>query len=81
MKFLGDNYVKVGDGKWRSIDGQRQFRVKPDDYSFNGNGHGMGMPNIPGKPHIHLEFLQPTSSGNFSVIKNVHIPLELGGIP
>lgn len=28
-KFLGDNFVKVGEGKWRSLDGTRQFRITP----------------------------------------------------
>lgn len=26
---LGDNFVKVGEGKWRSLDGTRQFRITP----------------------------------------------------
>ena len=73
-KFLGGEYVKVGPGKWRSIDGLRQFRVGPDDYS---GGHGMGMPTVLNTPHVHFEFLRPTGAGNFKVIKNVHVPLEL----
>ncbi|VYT90763.1 hypothetical protein [Metakosakonia massiliensis] len=76
-KFLGDDAVKVGPGKWRSKDGKRQFRVKPDDYSYDGTGHGMGAPNVPGKSHVHFEFLQPTNSGNFTVIKNIHIALNI----
>ena len=78
-KFLGEDSVKVDKGKWRSLDGQRQFRVKPDDYSFDGSGHGMGKPPVKGKPHVHFEFLKPTESGNFSVQKNVHVPLNIKG--
>jgi hypothetical protein len=56
--------------------GARQFRVVPEDYSWNGMGHGMGMPNVPGQPHVHIEFLRSTSNGNFVVVKNVHIPIQ-----
>ena len=70
--FLGDDYVKVGPGKWRSLDGTRQFRVKPADYLGE---HGIGQPQVPNIPHLHLEFL--TRSGNrFRVARNIHIPLE-----
>ncbi|MFL9669499.1 RHS repeat-associated core domain-containing protein [Variovorax sp. AB1(2024)] len=77
-KFLGDEMVKVGPGKWRSIDGTRQFRVGPSDYS---GGHGMGSPNVPNTPHVHFEFLSPKinngqPTGNFLVTKNVHVPLD-----
>jgi len=73
-KFLGEQFVKVDDGKWRSIDGTRQFRVTPSD--FNG-AHGMGFPTVPNTPHVHFEFLKPTGSGkNFRVVKNVHVPLK-----
>lgn len=76
-KFLGDEMVKVGPGKWRSADGARQFRVGPSDYS---GGHGMGSPNVPNTPHVHFEFLSPKMNngqptGNFLVTKNVHVPL------
>ncbi len=76
-KFLGDDFVKVDEGKWRSIDGARQFRVTPSDYS---GGHGMGNPNVPNTPHVHFEFLAPKflngqPTGNFTVTKNVHVPL------
>ena len=27
--FLGDDYVKIDSGKWRSLDGTRQFRFIP----------------------------------------------------
>jgi len=71
--FLGDDYVKVSEGKWRSLDGERQFRVKPDDYAGN---HGIGNPTVPNTPHVHFEFLTPRSNGNgFDVIQNVHVPL------
>ncbi|MET3182290.1 UNVERIFIED_ORG: RHS repeat-associated protein [Variovorax guangxiensis] len=77
-KFLGDQFVKVGPGKWRSIDGTRQFRVGPSDYA---GGHGMGSPNVPNTPHVHFEFLSPKMNagqptGNFLVTKNVHVPLR-----
>jgi hypothetical protein len=73
-RFLGEGYVKVGPGKWRSIDGTRQFRVKPDDYLGR---HPIGQPPVPHTPHIHFEFLEPTQSGNkFKVRKNIHVPLE-----
>ncbi|SFD47261.1 RHS repeat-associated core domain-containing protein [Paracidovorax konjaci] len=55
-KFLGDEFVKVEEGKWRSIDGTRRFRVTPGDYS---GAHGMGSPNIPNTPHVHFEFFTP----------------------
>ena len=72
--FLGSNFVKVGPGKWRSLDGKRQFRVKNDDYSGE---HGMGFPTVPNTPHVHMEFLVPKANGlNFTVVKNVHIPLK-----
>ena len=65
-KFLGDDIVKVGPGKWRSADGTRQFRLKPADYA----GHNGGT------PHIHLKFLRPNQAGTkFITTKNVHIPL------
>lgn len=73
--MLGDNSVKVGPMKWRSIDGSRQFRVVPDDYSFDGLGHRMGGPKILGQPHVHLSFFRMTVNGNFVVTKNIHIPL------
>ena len=74
LNFLGANYVKVEPGKWRSLDGKRQFRVKTDDYA---GGHGMGFPIVPNTPHIHMEFLTPKSNGlNFTVTKNIHIPLK-----
>ena len=72
IKFLGDDFVRVGEGKWRSIDGTRQFRVTPSDYL---GYHGMGNPVVPNTPHIHFEFLQPTGAGNFKVIKNIHVAL------
>jgi hypothetical protein len=76
-KFLGDDFVKVGEGKWRSLDGTRQFRATPSDYS---GAHGMGSPNVPNTPHAHFEFLTPkmkngVPTGNFAVTKNVHVPL------
>ncbi|MBO2946226.1 hypothetical protein JJQ72_19855 [Paenibacillus sp. F411] len=70
--FLGEDYVKVGDGKWRSLDGARQFRVKPDDYLGN---HGIGRPLVPNTPHVHFEFLNPKGN-KFEVIKNIHVPLR-----
>ncbi|CAM3431004.1 hypothetical protein ACAN107058_04465 [Paracidovorax anthurii] len=78
-KFLGDEFVKVEEGKWRSIDGTRQFRVTPGDYS---GAHGMGSPNVPNTPHVHFEFLSPKTdkkgnpTGNFTVTKNVHVPIK-----
>lgn len=74
-RFLGDDLVKVGEGKWRSADGLRQFRVGPSDYD---GGHGMGLPNVPNTPHAHFEFLRPTSQGNFVVVKNIHVPINKG---
>ena len=72
--FLGDDYVKIDSGKWRSLDGTRQFRVKPDDYLEN---HGIGQPTVPNTPHVHFEFLTPKSNGNgFDVIKNIHVPIK-----
>lgn len=76
-KFLGDNFVKVGEGKWRSLDGTRQFRITPSDY--NG-AHGMGNPSVPNTPHVYFEFLTPKiqngqATGNFTVTKNIHVPL------
>ncbi|MGP2571411.1 RHS repeat-associated core domain-containing protein [Ornithobacterium rhinotracheale] len=74
LNFLGANYVKVQPGKWRSLDGRRQFRVKTDDYA---GVHGMGSPIVPNTPHIHMEFLTPKPNGlNFTVTKNIHIPLK-----
>ena len=72
--FLGDDYVKIDSGKWRSLDGTRQFRVKPDDYLGN---HGIGQPTVPNTPHVHFECLTPNSNGNgFAVIKNIHAPIK-----
>ena len=72
--FLGDDYVKIDSGKWRSLDGTRQFRVKPDDYLGN---HGIGQPTVPNTPHVHFEFLTPKSNGNgFDVIKNIYVPIK-----
>ena len=60
--------------EWRSLDGTRQFRVKPDDYLGN---HGIGQPTVPNTPHVHFEFLTPKSNGNgFDVIKNIHVPIK-----
>ena len=68
VAFLGENFVKIGPGKWRSIDGARQFRLKPNDYA---GGHG----NIEG--HVHLELLRPNASGSKLVVwKNIHIRLR-----
>lgn len=65
-KFLGKDVVKVGAGKWRSVDGTRQFRLKPGDYA---GSHGSSS-------HAHLEFLKPNQTGTkFLVDKNVHIPI------
>ena len=65
---------KIDSGKWRSLDGTRQFRVKPDDYLGN---HGIGQPTVPNTPHVHFEFLTPKSNGNgFDVIKNIHVPIK-----
>ena len=73
-RFLGDDYVKVDVGKWRSLDGTRQFRVKPDDYL---GSHGIGQPTVPNTSHVHFEFLVPRSNGNgFDVIKNIHVPIS-----
>ncbi|MHA6530586.1 hypothetical protein [Paenibacillus sp. BAC0078] len=69
--FLGEDHIKIGPGKWRSLDGTRQFRVKPDDYQ---GAHGMGYPTVPNTPHVHFEFLQ-TRNNRFEVIKNIHAPL------
>ncbi len=71
-KFLGDDFIKIDEGKWRSLDGTRQFRVKPDDYLGK---HGIGRPLVPNTPHVHFEFLSPTSNG-FQVTKNVHVPIK-----
>lgn len=72
--FLGDDYVKIDSGKWRRLDGTRQFRVKPDDYLGN---HGIGQPTVQNTPHVHFEFLTPKSNGNgFDVIKNIHVPIK-----
>ena len=71
-KFLGDGFVKADAGKWRSIDGTRQFRVKPNDYLGE---HGIGRPLVPNTPHVHFEFLNTTSTG-FEVTKNVHVPIR-----
>ena len=49
-KFLGDDFVKVDAGKWRSIDGTRQFRVKPNDYLGE---HGIGRPLVLNTPHVY----------------------------
>ena len=74
--FLGRNFVRVEEGKWRSIDGTRQFRVNPDDFSWNGQGHGMGNPVVSNQSHVHLEFLIDNATGTgFRVIKNIHIPI------
>ena len=74
IKFLGADFIKVEPGKWRSLDGLRQFRLKPDDYIGT---HGMGMPIVPNVSHIHFEFLVPKANGkNFTVTKNVHVPLK-----
>ena len=70
--FLGDDYVKIDSGKWRSLDGKRQFRVKPGDYK---GGHGIGNPLVPNIPHVHFEFLEPRGN-KFRVKKNIHVPLK-----
>jgi RHS repeat-associated protein len=73
LKFLGEGHVKIGPGKWRSVDGARQFRMKPDD--FLGK-HPIGQPSVPNTPHAHFEFLKPKANGNgFKVTKNVHVPI------
>ncbi|WP_437977696.1 RHS repeat-associated core domain-containing protein [Sorangium sp. So ce295] len=73
-KFLGEGHVKVGEGKRRSRDGARQFRVKPDDYQGK---HEIGQPTAPNTPHVHYEFLAPNKSGTgLNVTKNVHVPLN-----
>lgn len=65
-RFLGEQHVKVSPGKWRSVDGRRQFRLKPGD--FRGRG--------PLGSHAHLEFLRRTPSGHLEVVKNVHVPIR-----
>lgn len=68
LKFPGKNAVKVGPGKWRSIDGTRQFRVKPNDY--RGQHGNIG-------PHVHFEFLRPNSAGTkLELWKYIHVPLR-----
>lgn len=72
--FLGEDSIKVDAGKWRSLDGTRQFRVKPQDYLGE---HSIGKPSVPNIPHVHLEFLQPSMNGTkFDVVKNVHVPIK-----
>ncbi len=73
VQFLGEDYVKIGKGKWRSKDGRRQFRVKPADYS---GIHGIGKPRVPDTSHLHFELLELDKSGKvFIVKKNIHVPL------
>ena len=72
--FLGEDYIKVDAGKWRSLDSTRQFRVKPQDYLGE---HSIGKPPVPNIPHVHFEFLQPSMNGTkFDVVKNVHVPIK-----
>ena len=72
--FLGDNYVKVDDGKWRSLDGKRQFRAKQNDYLGR---HGMGLPKVLHQRHVHFEFVQLNNSKTgYKVIKNIHVPIK-----
>lgn len=72
--FLGEDSIKVEAGKWRSLDGTRQFRVKPQDYLGE---HPIGKPSVPNTPHVHFEFLQPSTNGTkFEVVKNVHVPIR-----
>jgi hypothetical protein len=64
----------VDKGKWRSKDGTRQFRVKPDDHQGK---HGIGQPIVPNTPHVHFEFLTPKATNTgFKVTKNAHVPLK-----
>lgn len=72
IKFLGEGYYKAGHGKWRSLDGTRQFRVTPSDYLGK---HPIGAPPGRSVPHIHFEFLKPRGAENFTVLKNIHVPL------
>ena len=62
-KFLGKDYIKVDDAKWRNLDESRQFRCKYND--LNGKHGNIGS-------HVHLEFLDE----NANVLKNIHIPVE-----
>ena len=65
--FLGKDAVKVDKGKWRSLDGTRQFRIKPQDYLGK---HGGGS-------HAHFEFLSPNKSGTkYNVTKNIHVKVR-----
>lgn len=72
--FLGDYYVKVEDGKWRSVDRKRQVRIKKKDYSGT---HRISKPTVPNVFHMHLEFLKLANNGQrYDIIKNIHIPLK-----
>jgi len=73
-KFLGDDFVKIDKGIWRSKNGLRQFRSVPSDYLGT---HGIGRPLVPDTPHVHFEFLAPPNAGglNPKLLKNIHIPL------
>jgi len=73
-KFLGDKYVKVGQGKWRNVQGTRQFRLKPNDYFGR---HKIGPPggHQAKTPHVHFEFLKDAAGGGFEVTKSIHVPL------
>ncbi|QUE88008.1 DNRLRE domain-containing protein [Exiguobacterium alkaliphilum] len=62
-KFLGQGFVKISNGKWRSKDGKRQFRAKPNDVAGRHGKIG---------PHVHFEFLNHKRE----VLKNVHIRLR-----
>jgi hypothetical protein len=74
LKFLGPGYKQVAPGKWRSVDGARQFRMKPNDYL--GNHPHPSSPHYIG-PHAHFEFLQPNAAGTgFNVLKNVHVAVR-----
>lgn len=76
QKFLGEDAVKIDKGVWRSLDGQRQFRVVPADYLGK---HKIGDPSSAKyASHVHFEFLQaPTNGGSkYKVTKNVHVPLN-----
>jgi RHS repeat-associated protein len=71
--FLGKDHVKVDKGKWRSLDGKRQFRATHNDYLGK---HGMGNPVVSNQRYVHLEFLRETPSVNFVVEKNVHLSIK-----
>jgi hypothetical protein len=67
-KWLGDGYKDMGNGRYVSADGTRQFRMGDSDI----------LGEHAGGPHVNFETLAPNPAkpGKMMIIENSHVFLK-----